>query len=102
MCSCGTSSSSPPSSSSGYSAPVSGPVSCGGVFSSAIQFVDELGIPMSGASVNVTIGATTTTETADGSGTVCFTVPPGTSISVKLDDGHELNPGDSTTTPSGH
>ena len=103
MCHTGTSSPPPPSSSPASSAPVlGGPVSCGGPHPSAIQLIDELGIPMAGATVNVTIRGVTTSMTADGTGTLCFSDPPGTSVTVEVVDLHETRPGESTTTPSGH
>ena len=103
MCHTGTSSPAAPSSSPAAAAPVlGGPVACGGVLASAILLIDELGIPLAGASVKVTVGGVTSTTTADGSGTVCFNVPPGTSVTVEHVDMHEARPGESTTTPSGH
>jgi hypothetical protein len=64
--------------------------------------IDELGRPMAGASVQVTIGGTTSTMTADGSGSICFSSPPGTNVQIELSETHEAMAGDSTTTGSGH
>src|SRR5260370_875003 len=103
MCHSGTSSPPVPSSTPAAAAPaLGGPVSCGAVHNSAILLIDELGIPMAGASVSVTVGGVTSSTTADGSGIVCFSVPPGTNVSVQLVDMHEARAGESTTTPSGH
>jgi hypothetical protein len=102
MCHTGTRAPRRPSVSPAAAAPASGaPVSCGGPFSSAIQILDEIGLPIAGATVRVTIGGAATTTTTDGSGIICFTRPPGTSVQVQLVDMHEARPGDSTTTPSG-
>jgi hypothetical protein len=68
---------------------------------SAILLIDELGVPMAGAMVKVTVGATTGTTTLDASGMVCLKAPPGTSVTVELVDSHEGSAGESTTTPSG-
>ncbi len=102
MCHSGTSTSALPSSSAGSGAPVAGPVACGAAHSSAILLIDELGLPMAGATAQVTIGGAVSSMTADGSGTLCFTVPPGTSVQVQLGDTQETQPGESTTTASGH
>jgi hypothetical protein len=68
---------------------------------SAIQLIDELGLPMAGVTVRVTAGGVTTTATADGSGLVCLSHPPGTSVTVELADMHEGSAGESTVTSSG-
>jgi hypothetical protein len=59
-------------------------------------------LPMAGATAQVTVGGATSSMTADSSGTLCFSVPPGTSVQIQLADMHESQPGESTSTPSGH
>jgi hypothetical protein len=77
-------------------------VQCGGSNASAILLIDELGLPITNTAVRVTIGGVSSNTTSDASGRVCFTQPPGTMVQVRLDDMHEAQPGESTTTSSGH
>jgi hypothetical protein len=98
MCSCGTKTPVAPA----VGAPLGGPAACGGPHSSSVVLIDEIGLPMAGITVDVTIGATTSPMTTDGSGTLCFTSPPGTSVTIKTGDAQEAKAGDSTSTPSGH
>jgi len=102
MCHCGTSRPRRPSPTPRSGAPARTPLaSCGGTSASAIQIIDEIGLPIGGASVQLTIGGVTSTTTSDGNGIVCFTQPPGTSVRVQLVDMHEASAGESTRTPSG-
>jgi hypothetical protein len=92
-----------PSGTPGAAAPAGGTTtSCSAAHQSAVQVVDELGMPIAGVTVNVTIGGTSSTPSTDSSGTLCFSFPPGTSVQVALSPMHEAHAGDSTTTPSGH
>src|ERR1700754_1816236 len=102
MCNCGTTAAGRPSTTPRPSAPAQAPVaSCGAANASAIQIIDELGLPIAGASVRLTIGGGISTTSSDASGIVCFTQPPGTSVQVQLNEMHEARAGESATTPSG-
>lgn len=102
MCNCGTKTPAVPSKTPDAGAPLAGQGTCGSPHSSAILLIDEIGLPMASESVEVTIGATTSSMTTDASGTLCFTEPPGTSVTIKTGDAQEAKSGESTSTPSGH
>ena len=102
MCQCGTRTPPKPSSSPGSGASPSKPVSCSVVHTSAIQLIDELGIPIANAFVDVTVEGMTSTVQADSTGTVSFKVAPGTTVTVQLAKMQEAQAGESTVTTSGH
>jgi hypothetical protein len=69
---------------------------------SEILIVDEIGIPL--ASTTVTVqpsGQSPFSTTTDGTGKICLSSPPGTSVQIQVPNIHEAAPGDSTTTSSG-
>lgn len=77
--------------------------SCGGPHSSEIQLIDELGLPMGGVTLQMSVGGGASSPvTTDASGKICFSSSPGTSVSLRLDDLHESQAGESIVTPSGH
>jgi hypothetical protein len=99
----GTSNPLVPSQSPGAGSPAKGSVAaCAGTKASAILLIDEIGLPMLGVTVQVTIDGVTSTMTSDATtGILCFTQPPGTKVKIELADVHEGKPGESTKTPSG-
>jgi outer membrane protein OmpA-like peptidoglycan-associated protein len=69
----------------------------------AVHLVDELGLPLKNAKLQLVLpdGKTEDVST-DGDGVVRPRVPPGSSFDVVVKDVHEGGVGDSLTTPSGH
>jgi hypothetical protein len=101
MCQCGTQQPTPPNSGNGNQPASTGVQVCTG-FQSSILLIDEIGLPMQGTSVDISIGgAAAQNFTTDSHGRVCFHHPPGTAVVVQVAETHETRPGQSTTTPSG-
>ena len=102
MSGCGCSSPGRPSSSGDAGAPATGPVGPCTHAQSSIQIVDELGLPLANAAVQVTVGAAGASMMTDANGFLCFSAPPGTAVQLEIVDSHDFAPGHSTVTSSGH
>ena len=102
MCQCGTNKPTPPAAGNGTQPAANAITVCPG-FQSSILVIDELGLPLQNAAVQIAIaGGALQDFVTDSQGRVCFHHPPGTAAEVKLDNTHETRAGQSTTTPSGH
>lgn len=102
MCSCGCNPPTSPSSGSGPAAPAAPGTAPCSTAQSAIQVVDELGIPLRNQPVKLTLSTGGVHYmTTDANGYVCLNLPPNTTGQVEVANTHEARQGDSTTTPSG-
>jgi hypothetical protein len=101
MSGCGSNKPGAPGAAAGSGAPAAGAVGPCPLAQSSILIIDELGIPLANATVQVTQGGATSPGTTDANGFLCFSSPPGTALQIQVDEIHEIGPGDSTSTASG-
>lgn len=68
---------------------------------SEILILDEIGLPLRGVAVKLTIAGVERRLTTNGDGFLCLSDPVGTAGQVKVGAIHETRAGDATTTLSG-
>lgn len=102
MCSCGCNSPTSPTVGPGASSTGGGSIAPCPSAQSAIQVIDELGIPLANCPVTFRLSSGAVhSHTTDANGFVCLNLPPNTQGQLDISNVHEVRKGNATTTPSG-